>query len=66
MNGGGFLGREDSYALQCLGKAITAMAGALGIDMTRVLFYGSSAGALSALQLAAMCEGACEIAEFPT
>lgn len=66
MNGGWFLGREDSYALESLSKAITAIAGALQIDMRRVLFYGSSAGALSALQLAAICAGACAIAEIPT
>lgn len=66
MNGGWFLGSEDNFALQSLSKAITAMAGTLGIDMTRVLFYGSSAGGLSALQLAALSEGACAVAEIPT
>ena len=66
MNGGWFLGREDSYALESLSNAVTILAGALGIDLRRVLFYGSSAGGLSALQLAALCEGACAIAEIPS
>lgn len=59
------VGKEDNYYLRNIGKIIVKLANRIKLNEKNLLFYGSSMGGFTSIQLATMFKGSTALADIP-
>lgn len=65
MEGGWFQGTEDHFYMETAAQLIREIADANNIEPRRILFFGSSAGGFTSMQMATMVKGSHALVQIP-
>ncbi|WAI83183.1 MULTISPECIES: hypothetical protein [Achromobacter] len=65
MEGGWFQGTEDHFYMETAAELIRDIAGSSGIEPNKILFFGSSAGGFTSMQMATMVKGSHALVQIP-